>query len=81
MRTIRPRIWTASEALKKKFGSLIVNFRATKAQKASNIPKKIFTFIDLFLSHSNRTFTGESFFDPILYSKLKIPPTNMDIFA
>jgi hypothetical protein len=50
-RTIRPTIWTVSEALKKKFGYLIVNVRTTKAQKASIITKKIFTFIDLFLNH------------------------------
>jgi len=66
MRTIRPTIWIVSDAMKKKSGSLIVNFRATKAQNASNIPKNIFTFIDLFLNHIDKSFTGESLFDPIL---------------
>jgi len=81
MRTIRPIIWTVSEALKKKFGSLIVNLRATTAQKASSIPKKIFTFIDLFLTHPNRTFTGESLFDPILYSKNNNSTTKYGYFC
>jgi hypothetical protein len=81
MRTIRPTIWIVLEALKKTSGSLIVNLRTTTAKNASNIPKKIFTFIDLFLNHLDKTFTGESLFDPILYPKIyKYSTTKIWIF-
>lgn len=57
MRTMIPRKWTASEAMKKWLWFLTQNFKATKPHSASEAPRKILTFIDCLLTHWNRTFT------------------------